>query len=225
MTSTLPAEALEGDIMVLGGAMAALEEVTVDMEVLEEVTEDLGGVMEVLGEATVALEWGTEDLEVLDPRHMVLECIPMALEEDMVELGHTLMVAQALYMVCQDLEGRGDIMHRLQLMVGSLLLTAPNLLSMAPNLQFMMLNLQLMALNLLLLNPLPPTVQGLLMMQLLRPMHPLPTVFLLAMVVNLLRSSSSLELSSSLGVSNSSLVASNCLEPSNNLRHRHLLLL
>ena len=218
MTSTLPAEALEGDIMVLGGAMAALEEVTVDMEDLEEVTEDLGGVMEVLGEATVALEWGTEDLEVLDLHHMVLECLPMASEEDMVELGHTLMVAQALYMVCQDLEGRGDIMHRLQLMVGSLLHTAPNL-------QFMMLNLQLMALNLLLLNPLPPTVQGLLMMQLLRPMHPLPTVFLLAMVVNLLRSSSSLELSSSLGVSNSSLVASNCLEPSNNLRHRHLLLL
>jgi len=214
MTSMLPAKALEGDILVLGGAMAALEEDTVDMEVMEA----LGGVMEVLGEATVALEWGTEDLEVLDPRHMVLECIHMASEEDMVELGHTLMVAQALYMVCQDLEGRGDIMHRLQLMVGSLLHTAPNL-------QFMMLNLQLMALNLLLLNPLPPTVQGLLMMQLLRPMHPLPTVFLLAMVVNLLRSSSSLEPSSSLGVSNSSLVASNRLEPSNNLRHRHLLLL
>merc|ERR1719342_704626 len=181
--------------------------------------EALGGVMEVLGEATVALEWGTEDLEVLDPRHMVLECIHMASEEDMEELAHTPMVAQVPYMVCQDLEGRGDIMHRLQLMVGSLLLTAPNLQFMAPNLQFMMLNLQFMALNLLLLNPLPPTVQGLLTMQLLLPMHPLPTVFLLAMVVNLLRSSSSLELSSSLGVSNSS------LEPSNNLRHRHHLLL
>jgi len=212
MTLTLPAKALEGDILALGGAMAALEEDTVDMEVLEEVMEDLGGVMEVLGEATVALEWGMEDLEVLDLHHMVLECLHMALEEDMEELAHTLMVAQALYMACQDLEGRGDIMHRLQLMVGSLLLTAPNL--------------QFMALNLLLLNPLPPTVQGLLTMQPLRPMHPLPTVFLLAMVVNLLLSSNSLGVSnSSLGVSNSSLVASNHLEPSNNLRHRHHLLL
>ena len=77
MTLMLPAKALEGDILVLGGAMAALEEVTVDMEVLEEVTEDLGGVMEVLGEATVALEWGTEDLEVLDLHHMALECLLM----------------------------------------------------------------------------------------------------------------------------------------------------
>merc|ERR1719348_2649088 len=99
-------------------------------------------VTEVLGEATVALEWGTEDLEGLDPRHMVLECIHMASEEDMVELGHTLMVAQALYMVCQVLEGRGDIMPRLQLMVDNLLLTTPDLQFMAPNLQFMAPNLQ-----------------------------------------------------------------------------------
>merc|ERR1719447_795841 len=128
----------------------------------------------------VALEWVTEDLEVLDLHHMVLECLHMASEEDMVELAHTPMGAQVLYMACQDLEGRGDIMHRLQLMVGSLLL-------MVPNLQFMMLNLQFMALNLL-HNPPPPTVQGLRMMQLLQLMHPPPTVFLLAMVVNLLRS-------------------------------------
>merc|ERR1719391_1297505 len=120
MTSTLPAEALEGDIMVLGGAMAALEEVA-------------------------------EDLEVLDFHLMALECLLLVSEEDMEELAHTLMVAQALYMACQDLEGRGDIMHKLQLMVGNLLLTVPNLQSippslqfMAPNLQFMMLNLQLM---------------------------------------------------------------------------------
>merc|ERR1719445_2699123 len=113
-------------------------------------------------------------------------------------------------------------MHRLQLMVGSLLLMVPNLLLMvpnllltAPNLQFMMPSLQFMVLNILLHNPM---VQGLLMMQLLRPMHPLPTAFLLAMVVNLLRSSSSLEPSSSL-------VASKRLEPSNNLQHRQLLLL
>merc|ERR1719300_2311721 len=135
------------------------------MEALEEVTEDLGGVMEVLGEAMVALEWGMEDLEVLDLHHMALECLHMALEEDMEELAHTPMVAQVLYMACQDLEGRGDIMHRLQLMVGNLLLTAPNL-------QFMMLNL-------LLLNLPRPMVQGLLMMQPLRPMRPLLTVFLL----------------------------------------------
>merc|ERR1719447_326849 len=118
----------------------------------------------------VALEWVTEDLEVLDLHHMVLECLHMASEEDMVELAHTPMVAQVLYMVCQDLEGRGDIMHRLQLMVGSLLL-------MVLNLQFMMLNLQLMALNILPHNFPLPMVQGLPMMQLLLPMHPLPTVF------------------------------------------------
>merc|ERR1719447_1544273 len=164
----------------------------------------------------VALEWVTEDLEVLDLHHMVLECLHMASEEDMVELAHTPMGAQVLYMACQDLEGRGDIMHRLQLMVGSLLL-------MVPNLQFMMLNLQFMALNLL-HNPPLPTVLGLLMMQLLRPMHPLPTVFLLAMVVNLLRPSSSLEVSNSRLEVSSSLVASSRLEPSSNLRHRHLLL-
>merc|ERR1719447_1722234 len=163
----------------------------------------------------VALEWVTEDLEVLDLHHMVLECLHMASEEDMVELAHTPMGAQVLYMACQDLEGRGDIMHRLQLMVGSLLLMVPNLQFMEPNLQFMVLNLQLMALNILPYNPPLPMVQGLPMMQLLLPMHPLPTVFLLAMVVNLLRSSSSLELSSSLGVSNISLVASSRLEPSN----------
>ena len=34
MTSMLPTKALEGDILVLGGAMAALEEDTVDMEAL-----------------------------------------------------------------------------------------------------------------------------------------------------------------------------------------------
>merc|ERR1719342_181684 len=117
--------------------------------------------MEVSGEATGALEWGMEDLEVLDLHHMALECLLMALEEDMEELAHTLMVAQVLYMACQDLEGRGDIMHRLQLMVGNLLLTVPNLQFTAPNLQFMVLNLQLMALNILLHNPPPPMVQGL----------------------------------------------------------------
>merc|ERR1712212_403296 len=148
---------------------------------------------------------------------MASECLLMALEEVMVvELAHTPMVVQVLYMAYLDLGGRGDIMHKLQLTVGSLLLTVPNL-------QFLVLNLLL--LTRLLYNHLLPMVQGLLMMQLLRPMHPLPTIFLRAMVVNPLRSNS-LEPSSSLEVFNSNLEASNSsLEPSSNLRHRHLLLL
>merc|ERR1719397_1576901 len=157
-----------------------------------------------MGGATEALEWATEDLEVLDLHLMASECLLMALEEVMVvELAHTPMVVQVLYMAYQDLGGRGDIMHKLQLTVGSLLLTVPNL-------QFLVLNLLL--LTRLLHNHLRPMVQGLLMMQLLRPMHPLPTIFLRAMVVNPLRS-------------NSSLKPSNNLEPSNNLQHRHPLLL
>merc|ERR1712212_1452129 len=135
------------------------------------------------GGATEALEWATEDLEVLDLHLMASECLLMALEEVMVvELAHTPMVVQVLYMAYQDLGGRGDIMHKLQLTVRSL--------------QFLVLNLLL--LTRLLHNHLRPMVQGLLMMQLLRPMHPLPTIFLRAMVVNPLRSNSSLEPSNSL---------------------------
>merc|ERR1719184_599478 len=110
-----------------------------------EALEDMGGATAALGVATEALEWVTEDLEVLDLHLMALECLLMALEEVMVvELAHTPMVVQVLYMAYQDLEGRGDIMHKLQLMVLNLLL-----------------------LTRLLHNHLRPMVQDLLMMQLL----------------------------------------------------------
>merc|ERR1719234_813869 len=97
----------------------------------------------------------------------------MASEEDMEELAHTAMVVQAPFMGGQDLEGRGDIMLKLQPMVLSRLLMVPRHLHMAPN---------------LLHKPNQPMVlvQDQPMMQLLRLMHLLPTVFLLAMGVNLL---------------------------------------
>merc|ERR1719209_32128 len=161
-----------------------------------------------------------EDLEVLgvlDLHFMVLECPLMASEEDMGELAHTAMVVQVLFMGCQDLEVRGDIMLLLQLMVGNLLLMVlKNLLMalnlhMVPNHLLMVLSHLHMVLNLLLmmhllhkLNQPMVLVQGQPMMQLLLLMLLLPTVFLLVMVVSLL-------------LSNSRVVSSSSLEPSNSL--------
>merc|ERR1719234_64287 len=103
------------------------------MEAMEEAMEDLVDM---------------EDLAVsvdLDLHLTVLECPLMALEEDMEELAHTAMVVQVPFTGCQDSEGRGDTMHLLQPMVGSLLLMElRNLLMelrnlhMAPNLLLMM---------------------------------------------------------------------------------------
>merc|ERR1719289_660676 len=139
--------------------------------------EGLGGATEVSGgvtEAMEAMEGAMEDLvdmEVLEDSElhlMVLECPLMASEEDMGELAHTAMVVQVPFMGCQDLEGRGDITHLLQLMVGNLLLMvlknllmALNLL-MVPNLLLMMHLLHKLNLN----QPMQP-VQGQPMMQLL----------------------------------------------------------
>merc|ERR1719427_2534917 len=84
---------------------------------------------------------------------MVLECPLMASEEDMGELAHTAMVAQVLFMGCQDLEVRGDITHLLQLIVGRLLLMVlKNLLMVLSHLR-MVLNLLLMMHLLHKLNP------------------------------------------------------------------------
>merc|ERR1719341_1160568 len=154
------------------------------MEVLEDmerVTEDLEG-MEGLDFHLTASE---EDMEGLDV-HL------MALEEVMVELAPT-------PMVCQDMGGRGDTTHRLQPM-------EPNLLLMIHNLLLMM--------HLLLLNHLQPMEvlqlvlpQGRLMTHLPRPMRPLPTIFLPAMVFDLPQTN----------------LGSNSLVPSSNLLHRLLL--
>merc|ERR1719180_328880 len=154
-----------------------------------------------------ALEWDIlamevlvdmEDLEVLvdlELHLMVLECPPMASEEDMGELAHTAMVVQAPFMGCQDLEGRVVIMHLLQPMVVSLLPMVPKNLLMALNHLLMVLSHLHMAPNLLLMvhlvhklnhNQAMVLVQGQPMMQLLRLMHLLPTAFLLAMGGNLL---------------------------------------
>merc|ERR1719234_447224 len=137
-----------------------------------------------------------EDLEIsvdLDLHLTVLECPLMALEEDMEELAHTTMVVQVPFTGCQDSEGRGDIMHLLQLMVGKLLLMELRNLHMAPNLLLIALSHLCMALNLLHMmhllhnhNQAMVLVQGQPMMQLLQLMHLLPTAFLLAMVVSLL---------------------------------------
>merc|ERR1719341_1780995 len=165
---------------------------------MERVTEDLEG-MEGLDFHLTASE---EDMEGLDV-HL------MALEEVMVELAPTPMVVQVLYMECQVMGGRGDTTHRLQPMV-------PNLLPMIHNLLLMM--------HLLLHNHLQPMevlqlalLQGRPMTHLPRPMRPLPTIFLLAMV--------SVLLYTNLGrvASNNSLVPSSNLEPTNSLLHRLLL--
>merc|ERR1719239_1875933 len=191
MTLTPQVEALEWDILAL--------EAMVVMEDLAEVMEDSAWVMEVSGGVTEAMEGAMEDLvdmedlEVLGDLNlhlMVLECLLMASEVDMGELAHTAMVVQVLFMGCQDLEVRGDIMLLLQLTVGNLLL--------------MVLKNQLMVL-----------VQGQPMMQLLRLMLLLPTVFLLVMVVSLLLSNSRVVSSSSLELSNN-LEPSNSLEESSN---------
>merc|ERR1711934_100951 len=148
--------------------------------------------MEVLED----MERVTEDLEGLDV-HL------MALEEVMVELAHTPMVVQVLYMVCQDMGGRGDTTHRLQPMVPNLLLVIHNLLLM----MHLVLHNHLQPMEVLQLP------QGLLMTHLPRPMRPLPTIFLLAMVFDLPQTN--------LG-SNSQVPSSN-LEPTNSLLHRLLL--
>merc|ERR1719289_743909 len=164
--------------------------------------EGLGGATEVSGgvtEAMEAMEGAMEDLvdmEVLEDWElhlMVLECPLMASEEDMGELAHTAMVVQVPFMGCQDLEGRGDITHLLQLMVGNLLLMVLKNLLMVPNHLLMVLSHLLMVLkNLLMMHllhklnlnqPMQP-VQGQPMMQLLLLMLLLPTAFLLVMVVS-----------------------------------------
>ena len=133
----------------------------------------------------------------------------MALEEVMVELAHTPMVVQVLYMEFQDMGGMWDTTHQLQPMV-------PNLLLMIHNLLLMM--------HLLLHNHLPPMevlqlalLQGQPTTQLPRPMRPLPTIFLLAMVFDLPHTSLCRVASSN------SLVPSSNLEPTNSLQHRLLL--
>merc|ERR1719341_1391240 len=152
--------------------------------------------LEVMEDLDFHLTASEEDMEGLDV-HL------MALEEVMVELAPTPMVVQVLYMECQDMGGRGDTTHRLQPMV-------PNLLPMIRNLLLMM--------HLLLHNHLQPMQalqlpQGRLMTHLPRLMHPLPTIFLLAMVFDLPHTN--------LG-SNSQVPSSN-LEPTNSLLHRLLL--
>merc|ERR1719341_1408518 len=178
-------------------AMVATTRATVAtraMEVLEDterVTEDL----EVLDFHLTASE---EDMECLDAH-------PMALEEVMVELAPTPMVVQVLYMECQDMGGRGDTTHLLQPMV-------PSLLPMIHN--------HLLMMHLLLHNHLQPmevlqlvSPQGRLMTHLPRPMRPLPTIFLLAMVFDLPQ----------INLGSNSLVPSSSLEPTNSLLHRLLL--
>merc|ERR1719341_2990214 len=177
------------------------------MEDLAEVMEDTAWAMEVSGGVTEAMEdlVDMEVLEDLDLHLMVLECPLMASEEDMGELAHTAMVVQFPFMGCQDLEGRGDITHLLQLMVGNLLLMVLKNLLMALNL-LMVPNHLLMMHLLHKLNPNQPMVlvQGQPMMQLLQLMLLLPTAFPLVMVVSLL-------------LSNSRVVSSSSLEPSNSL--------
>merc|ERR1711934_92253 len=152
--------------------------------------------MEVLDFHLTASE---EDIEGLDV-HL------MALEEVMLELAPTPMVVQVLYMVCQDMGGRGDTTHRLQPMEPNLLLVIRN---------------RLLMMHLLLHNHLQPMEvlqlvlpQVRLMTHLPRPMRPLPTIFLLAMVFDLPHTN--------LG-SNSPVPSSN-LEPTNSLLHSRLLL-
>merc|ERR1711934_1254261 len=128
----------------------------------------------------------------------------MALEEVMVELAPTPMVVQVLYMVCQDMGGRGDTTHRLQPMVPNLLLVIHNLLLM----MHLVLHNHLQPMEVLQLP------QGLLRTHLPRPMRPLPTIFLLAMVFDLPQTN--------LG-SNSQVPTSNQQPTTNSLLHRLLL--
>merc|ERR1711934_834938 len=119
--------------------------------------------MEVLED----MERVTEDLEGMEGLDFHLT----ASEEDMVELAPTPMVVQVLYMVCQDMGGRGDTTHRLQPMVPNLLLVIHNLLLM----MHLVLHNHLQPMEVLQL-ALP---QGQLMTPLPRRMRPLPTIFLL----------------------------------------------
>merc|ERR1712037_582255 len=167
------------------------------MEVLEDmerVTEDLEG-MEGLDFHLTASE---EDMEGLDV-HL------MALEEVMVELAPTPMAVQVPYMECQDMGGRGDTTHRLQPMVPILLLVIHNLLLM----MHLLLHNHLQPMQVLQL--VLPQVR--LMTHLPRPMRPLPTIFLLAMVFDLPQTN----------LGSNSLVPSSNLEPTNSLLHRLLL--
>merc|ERR1719432_673251 len=166
-----------------------------------EVLEDMERGTEGLDFHLMASEEDMEGLEV----HL------MALEEVMVELAPTPMVVQVPYMECQDMVGRGDTTHRLQPMV-------PNRLQpMVPNLLLVIHNLLLM-MHLVLHNHLQPMevlqlAQGRLMTHLPRPMRPLPTIFLLAMVFDLPQTN----------LGSNSLVPSSNLEPTNSLLHRLLL--
>merc|ERR1712192_81221 len=120
-----------------------------------------------------------------------LECPLMALEEDMEELAHTAMVVQVPFTGCQDSEGRGDTMHLLQPMVGSLLLMELRNLLMAPNLLHMVLSHLCMALSLLLMMHL--------LHKLSSHLHMAPN--LLHMAPNLLHMAHNLEVSSNLSSS------------------------
>merc|ERR1719500_1206291 len=154
--------------------------------------------MEVLED----MERVTEDLEGMEGLDVHL----MALEEVMVELAPTPMVVQVLYMVCQDMGGRGDTTHRLQPMEPNLLLVIRNLLLM----MHLLLHNHLQPMEVLQL--VLPQVR--LMTHLLRPMRPLPTIFLLAMVFDLPHTN----------LGSNSLVPSSNLEPTNSLLHSRLLL-
>merc|ERR1712210_299066 len=162
--------------------------------VATRVTEDLEG-MEGLDFHLTASE---EDMEGLDV-HL------MALEEVMVELAPTPMAVQVPYMECQDMGGRGDTTHRLQPMVPILLLVIHNLLLM----MHLLLHNHLQPMQVLQL--VLPQVR--LMTHLPRPMRPLPTIFLLAMVFDLPQTN----------LGSNSLVPSSNLEPTNSLLHRLLL--
>merc|ERR1719234_1523377 len=225
MTWTPPVKALEWDILALE-AMVDMEALGGAMEVWAWVTEVSGGVSEALEEATEDLV-DMEDLEVLvdlDLHLMVLECPPMASEEDMEELAHTVMVVQVPFTGCQDLVGRVVIMHLLQPMVVSLLPMVPKNLLMALNHLLMVLSHLHMAANLLLMvhlvhklnhNQAMVLVRGQPMMQLLRLMHLLPTAFLLAMGGNLLL----MELRNLLMVLSHLLMVPNLLHTAPNLLH------
>merc|ERR1719341_501570 len=142
-------------------AIVATTRATVATRVME-VLEDMERVTEGLEGLDFHLTASEEDMEGLDI-HL------MALVEVMVELAPTPMVVQVLYMVCQDMGGRGDTTHRLQPMVPNLMLVIHNLLLM----MHLVLHNQLQPMEVLqLLVP-----QGRLMTHLPRPMRPLPTIF------------------------------------------------
>merc|ERR1712181_68493 len=125
-------------------------------------------------------------------------------------------------------EGKGDIMHLLQPMVGSLLHMAPNLLHMAPNLLLMAPKLLLMMHLVLNHNQAMVLAQGQPMMQLLQLTHLLPTAFLLVMGGNLLLMvlrNLHMVLNHLLMVLNLLHMAPNILELSNNLELSSSLLL